>query len=250
MLPATMPLEDYQQALMAPPGVALSPPAPWEFDSAVAALAAVPLILLHHEEPRELSACLARKVAAWLSPQASLAAVQVWGQALAFCLAGDRPGLPLTDLAESEPDLAPWRTILAELQAAIANEWGLSHLCRSLSRQCSEADSAIALALYCHASTPNLPRLSSARAARSTFPLASPLAATLAGASHGVWGLSRDWVTHSHRNLTASQWLAERLARRWAGQSPSVESQPLPTITVAGRLQSRLPFQVISQAEP
>jgi len=227
-----------QQALWAQrQSSALAPVAP-ESTSA-AALVAVPLMLLHYDEPEVLAACLAQELSAWLSVEGDLAAVQTWGHVLASNLRGEAAGL-------SGAASGLWAALLAELRQAIAREQSFANLLASLRRQYDASTSAIAAALYCDASTPTAPALCCARAARTPWPLTVPLTAALVGARHGWHGLPLALRQGANPD---GQDFARELLRAWAGQAPAAGSESLAAIAPAGRLQARPSFRPLAQAD-
>lgn len=235
----SFPVAASQQALWMQRQPLASAPVAAAFASPALALVAVPLMLLHYDEPEALAASLAEELSAWLSVEGELAAVQTWGQALASNLRGEPAGL-------SGAAADPWAALLAELRQAIAREQSFANLLASLRRQHNDSTSAIAAALYCDASTPTAPTLSCARAARTPWPLTVPLTAALVGARHGWHGLPlalRQTATPACRDL------AEELLRAWAGQAPAARGEPLGAIAPAGRLQARPPFRPLAQAD-
>ncbi len=244
------PLRASQQALLAQPGATIATAIPWDLDSAAAALATVPLALLHGESQRELSQQLAQVAAPRLLATEAIASVYLWSTALACCLQAPATDSLLADLSAAiaaEPAATPWSARLADLQAAIAAERDVATLNARLRRQLSDSDRAISLALYSYASTPSQPHLSCARASQVDLPLALPLTAALVGASHGVWHLPAACRPPAQQRASATQ--AATLLRHWAGQGAAARDRPVPEVAIARQLQARPHCPVISQTD-
>ncbi len=210
-------------------------------DSAPAALIAVPLVLLNHEEPAACVAQLATTVTPWLRDPETGGDVQAWALALASSLRGEPASLAF--LAALSP---PWPTLGAILQRAIAQEHSSYQLLVALGRQLPASTRAIALALYLMARSPVPPPLPAAGVLESSLGLARPLAASLTGARYGPWSLPRCEPASETDETPA---LAAELLRLWAGQSLAVRRSSLLVVTAAGDLQARPPFRPLAQRD-
>ncbi|MEB3884769.1 ADP-ribosylglycohydrolase family protein [Lyngbya sp. CCY1209] len=203
-----------------------------------AAIIALPVILLFHEDAAELRRQLGRLAELWPDAESGEreAAMLAMGAAIAEILrtpADTRHLLP--SLLET---LSPQTLLRRQLERVHLGLTQSATLAEMENRLPAPEDAALALGLYCFASTPLDPDLTLRRAARVRWQpgLTATLAAVLSGAHNGLSGiraagrLARDGDTHIDEGTLLG--LAKTLADTWAGIEPSAGPSDFPNPVV------------------
>ncbi|MGC9524027.1 MAG: ADP-ribosylglycohydrolase family protein [Limnospira sp.] len=209
-----------------------------------AAIVALPIILLFHEDAAELRRQLGRLAELWPDADGDTereAAMLATGLAIAEILRvpRDTQGILPSLLETLSPETLHWRQ-LEQVQIGLSQSVSLAEMENRLP---PADDSAFALGLYCFLSTPLDPDLTLRRAARvqSQPRLTATLGGILSGAYNGLSGIPvagrlarRDGGTHIDEVTLLK--LAEALSDTWAGIEPSIgppPDGPSPVVTAA-----------------
>jgi len=217
-------------------------------------LAVLPIIFSDLDDPQQLRSRLQEAASAWqLSPE-SAANLFVWGDAISLALSETVVfGQLLESLLErSRQTQSPWVETIAQISQLVGEGAGLSQATAQLSRQRQNNFAAIAIALYCFATTPQDFRLCVSRALRSggNSQLAAALAGAIAGAHNSLNGIPIAWRLQAIASEQTQPFLqqAERLFSLWSGvYQPHRQPAPCQAIAAAGTLQPRPSLKIVSQ---
>nr|WP_242032742.1 ADP-ribosylglycohydrolase family protein [Oscillatoria sp. FACHB-1406] len=209
------------------------------------AIAIFPLAFYSHEHRDSLHARVREAAGVWLHDGENLAELLLWADAIALIL---REKLPPNRLLDS--------LLASAIDPAAENLKTLEYLSLQLERatpleaiaRAPEAPSAIALALYSFAATPEAFSLCLDRALRTS--LVSPLAPLLVGAIAGLYNSSSGLPARpglDPSQLQHRQQQARQLFTAWSG-SYRLDRWNLnaPVIAGAGMLQARPSLKIIS----
>ena len=153
------------------------------------------------------------------------------------------------------------KTSLTEKLEIIAQAWehgnSLNKLQQELSNRSDLRQTAIALGVYCFASTPKDFMLSVKRAANLSKNMSLPITAltgALSGAYNGLIGIPRRWHQFGSQNPTYRQdkLIAQKLFETWLGIYPTANKQfsydfTLNVVAPPNQIQPRVSLNIISQ---
>jgi hypothetical protein len=219
------------------------------------ALASIPLILFFHENIPQLLAKLRQIDPSEKNNSEKIEDVLIWGYALALTLREpvDRQKLVARIIDGVGQISTPLWGKIEQIKQFLTTNTTLDLVTYHLSQQEHPSQNAIALAIYCFASTPQDFRLSVSRARQTPYPLTAPLTAALSGASNGWKGIPLAWRCQAKEKLDKLDCSTKisRLFDTWSGiyapQQASLDSSV--AIALPLRMQYRSDLKIISQGE-
>jgi ADP-ribosylglycohydrolase len=225
-------------------------------NSSQAALTALPIILFYHENFSLLTAQLRQNPRYWHYSPVTLEDVLIWGYILALALREKLDAKHLVDrvLVDVGAKSTPLIGQLEQIKIFLAQGKGLEQVVEKLSTRANFSQIALALAIYCFATTPEDFYLCIRRASSTgkLAPITTALTGILAGAYNGIAGIPLNWYLPSRANLVyqAAQQQAKHLYQAWSGiyQPDGAEISGL-VVASPKVIQSRSSLSIISQKE-
>ncbi len=214
----------------------------------------LPITIFFHDHPYGLREELE---SLWAPPLPPLEDALIWGEAIALALREklDMRRFITQVLKFYRTDSSPLPDQLRQIEIFLKQATPLTQVVSQLSRQGMKSQTAIALAIYCFASTPEDFHLSVLRATQTgaIASLTTPLTAALSGAYNSFQGIPIAWRLTFEKEEMGRQCYdsASHLFTRWAGVYPTSEHLLSPSVAVASVrvMQPRSSLQLISQKE-
>lgn len=225
-------------------------------NSSQAALTALPIILFYHESFSLLAAQLRQNPRSWQYSTVILEDILIWGYILALALREKLDAKHLVDqiLVGVGAKQTPLIGQLEQIKIFLAQGRGLEQVVEKLSTQANCSQVALALAIYCFATTPEDFYLCIRRASSTgkLAPITSALTGVLAGAYNGIAGIPLNWYVASQTNsiYRAAQQQAKLLCQAWSGiYQPDTAKICWFVVASPKVIQSRSSLSIISQKE-
>ncbi|MBE9166250.1 ADP-ribosylglycohydrolase family protein [Pleurocapsales cyanobacterium LEGE 06147] len=221
-----------------------------------AALIALPIILFYHESFSLLTAQLRQNARYWQYSAVILEDILIWGYILTLALREKLGTKCLIDqiLVGVGAKQTPLIGQLKQIKTFLSRGRSLEKVVEKLSTRANYSQIAIALAIYCFATTPEDFYLC-VRRASSLGKLAlitTALTGMLAGAYNGIAGIPLNWYIPSRTNSVyqAAQQQAKLLCQVWSGiYQPDPAEISWSVVASPKVIQSRSSLSIISQKE-
>ncbi len=183
--------------------------------------------------------------------------ILIWGYALSLaCREKNLKNQFIEQIIDrlSNRETSSLKTLLLQIQIYINQNTSLQTVVEELSRHKKSSFGAIALALYCFASTPEDFQLCLKRAIIANYQprITAALTGAIAGAYNSVSGIPLNWrENHDYRpNLKQIYQFSRKLFNYWSGIYQPNTNQSIPSshaLAASNEVQSRIFFKTISQ---
>lgn len=218
------------------------------------AIASLPLILFFHESPQLLTEKLTAIVTQINKPAETLQELLIWGKALALALQEKlQPQNLIAQLLQSKTQ-TKLEQQLEQVQTYLEQDLSLHQVVSKLSRVKEQEQTALALAIYCFAFTPEDFHLATSRANLSNYQreITVTLTGILAGVHNGYHGIPLKLRLSLEQDYKGqiSTTIARQLYASWCGITEfglTGWQKPTQAIAITGLIQPRTQLKIISQ---
>jgi hypothetical protein len=218
------------------------------------AIASLPLILFFHESPQLLTEKLTAIVTQINKPAETLQELLIWGKALALALQEKlQPQNLIAQLLQSNTE-TKLEQQLEQVQTYLEQDLSLHQVVGKLSRRKEQEQTALALAIYCFAFTPEDFNLATSRASLGNYQRETTVTLTgiLAGVYNGYHGIPLKLRLSLEQDYKGqiSTTIARQLYASWCGITEFGSTgwqKPTQAIAITGLIQPRTQLKIISQ---